>query len=67
MTKTENLRLWCKLMLFHTVHSVAPNNVVVKTAETDVLFIALANMEKLSAGTIVWLKSNFTPIIYLDM
>ena len=29
---------------------------MVKAADTDVLFIALANMEELPAGIIVWLK-----------
>ena len=37
-------------MLFHVGHLVPLNNVVVKTADTDVLIIALANTEKLPAG-----------------
>ena len=43
-------------MLFHVGHLVAPNTVVVSTADTDVLIIALANMEKLPAGINVWLE-----------
>ena len=42
-------------MLFHGGHLVPLNNVVVKTADTDVLIIALANTEKLPAGINVWL------------
>ena len=62
MTKTEDKRLWCKHeeadtnMLFHVVHLVAPNNVVVRTAYTDVLIIAQPNAEKLPAGINVLLK-----------
>ena len=43
-------------MLFHVGYLVAPNNVVVRTADTDVLIIALANMEKCPAAINVWLK-----------
>ena len=62
MTKTEDKRLWCKHeeadtnMLFHVVHLVPPNNVVVRTAYTDVLIIAQPNAEKLPAGINVLLK-----------
>ena len=63
MTKTEDTRLWCnhkeadtKMMLFHVGHLVAPNSVVVRTADTDVLIIALANMEKLPVGINIWLQ-----------
>ena len=37
-------------MLFHIERLVAPNIVLVRAAETDVLIIALANIEKLPAG-----------------
>ena len=37
-------------MLFHVERLVAPNIGVVRTADTDVLIIALANIEKLPAG-----------------
>ena len=56
MTKAEDMKLWCNheeadtKMLFHVGHLVVPNNVVIRTADTDVLIIALANMEKLPAG-----------------
>ena len=43
-------------MHFHVGHLVAPNNVVVTTADTDVLIIAPANMEKLPAGINAWLE-----------
>ena len=43
-------------MTFHTVNSIDPNNVMVKAADTEVLFIPLANMEKIPSGIIVWLK-----------
>ena len=62
MTKTEDTLLWCNQkeadtkMLFHGGYLVAPNNVVVRTADTDVLIIALANMEKRPAAINVWLK-----------
>ena len=36
-------------MLFHVRYLVTLNNVVVRTADTDVLIIALANIEKLPA------------------
>ena len=41
-------------MLFHVGHLVARNNVAVRTTDTDI--IALANIEKLPAGTNVWLQ-----------
>ena len=56
MTKTEDKRLCCNdeeadtKILFYVGHLVAPNNVVVRTADTDVLIIALGNMKKLPAG-----------------
>ena len=62
MTKTEDTRLWCNKeeadtkMLFHVGQLVAPNNVVVRTADTDVLIIAPANMGKLPAGINAWLE-----------
>ena len=62
MTKTEDTQLWCNheeadtKMLFHAGHLVAPSNVVIRTADTDVLIIALANLEKLPAGVNVGLK-----------
>ena len=62
MTKTEDTRLCFNheeadtKMLFHVGHLVAPNNVVVRTADTDILIIALANMEILSAGINIWLE-----------
>ena len=43
-------------MLFHFRHLVAPNNVVVRTTDTEVLTIVLANIEKLPAGIDVWLE-----------
>ena len=55
-------RLYCNheeadtKILFHFGHPVAPNNVVVRTADTDVLTIALANMKKVPADINVWLK-----------
>ena len=42
-------------MLFHVGHLIAPNHVVVRTADTGVLIIALTNMEKLPAGINLWL------------
>ena len=56
MTKTEDKRLWCNQeeadtkILFHVGHLITPSNVVVRTADNDVLIIALANMKKLPAG-----------------
>ena len=56
MTKTEDKRLCCNheeadtKILFYVGHLVAPNNVVVRTADTDFLIIALENMKKLPAG-----------------
>ena len=43
-------------MLFHVGYLVAPNNVVVTTADIDILIIALANIEQLLAGINVWLE-----------
>ena len=37
-------------IVFHVGHLLAPNKVVASTADTDVLIIALANMEKNPAG-----------------
>ena len=52
-------------MPFHVEHLAAPKNVVVRTVDTDVLIIALANLEKLPAGINVWLEmghyTNNTP------
>ena len=56
MTKTKDKRLWYNheetdtKILFHIGHLIAPNNVVIRTAGTDVLIIALANMKKLPVG-----------------
>ena len=56
MTKTVDKRLCCNheeadtKILFYVGHLVAPNNVVVRTADTDFLIIALGNMKKLPAG-----------------
>ena len=56
MTKKVDKRLCCNheeadtKILFYVGHLVAPNNVVVRTADTDVLIIALGNMKKLPAG-----------------
>lgn len=53
MTKTEDACSLCNLdeantkMLFYTAHLVAPNNKVVGKADTAVIVIALANVEKL--------------------
>ena len=41
-------------MLFHVGHLVAPNNVMVRTADTDVLIIALVNIEKIPTIINVW-------------
>ena len=73
MTKTDDMKLWCNHeeadteMLFQVGHLVAPNNVVIRTADTDVLIIALANMEKLPAGINICLKWEFTQITHSDM
>ena len=62
MTKTVDKRLCCNheeadtKILFYVGHLVAPNNVVVRTADTDFLIIALENMKKLPAGINVWLE-----------
>ena len=62
ITKTEDTRLWCNheevvtKILFHVGHLVAPNNVVVRTADTNALIMALANMEKLPADINIWLQ-----------
>ena len=51
LTNTEDTWLWCShegahtKMLFHLGNLVAPKNVVVKTADTDILITALANMK----------------------
>ena len=56
MTKTEDKQLCCHheeadaKIPFYVGHLVALNNVVVRTADTDVLIIALKNMKKLPAG-----------------
>ena len=56
VTKTEDKRLWCNheetdtKIIFHVGHLITPSNVVVRTADNDVLIIALANMKKLPAG-----------------
>ena len=42
-------------MLFHVENLVVSNNMVVRTADTDVLIIALINIEKLPAAIPVWL------------
>ena len=61
MTKTEDTWLWCNnekagtKMLFHVEHLIAPNHVVVRTADTDILIIALTNIEKLPAVINLWL------------
>ena len=53
MTKTEDACSLCNLdeanikMLFYTAHLVAPNNKVAGKADTAVIVIALANVEKL--------------------
>ena len=60
ITKREDVRLWCShveadsKILFYVGHLVAPKNVVVRIADTGILIIALANMEK--AGINVWLE-----------
>ena len=43
-------------MLLHVGHLVAPNKVVVRTADTEVLITALGNIEKLLACINVWLE-----------
>ena len=42
-------------MLFHVENLVVSDNIVVRTADTDVLIIALINIEKLPAAIPVWL------------
>ena len=62
ITKREDVRLWCShveadsKILFYVGHLVAPKNVVVRIADTGILIIAVANMEKLPAGINVWLE-----------
>lgn len=62
MTKAEDTLLWCNhkeaetKMLIHVGHLVAPNNVLVGKADTDILIIVLTNIEKLPAGINIWLE-----------
>ena len=50
------------MMLFHIGHLVALINVMVRTADTNVLIIALANIGKLGACINVWLEM----ILYMN-
>ena len=53
-------------MLFHSGHIVPPNDVVVMKANTDLLIIALANMENLQQVKIFGLKWDITQITHTD-
>ena len=61
--KNRNIQLWYNQeeanakIFFYVGHLVAPNNVVVRKADTDVLTLqAVVNMEKLPASINVWLE-----------
>ena len=61
ITKTEDLWTLCTKkeaetkMLFHISYSVASNNAVVGTVDTDEFIIVLINMENLAANINGWL------------
>ena len=68
--KVEETSLKCSRVLFRAKFINAPNTLVVRTVDTDILVITLSNMPKLFQGLKAWLEVGLlsrNTLRYLNM